>query len=110
MDFHKSFFWYYCNSTAAANKNKSSSLISQLQIPSPLTLDIENLNPLRPTHKMVKHTHTIRHLLPTNYLSVFDHFVGLALNELKRLRVISKVHHGHRTSDKQSKIKIHKPM
>ena len=28
---------------------------------------------------MVKHTQTIRPLLPTNYLSVLDHFVGLAL-------------------------------
>ena len=27
---------------------------------------------------MVKHTQTIRRLLPTNCLSVFDHFVGLA--------------------------------
>ena len=31
---------------------------------------------------MVKHTQTIRGLLPTNYLSVFDHFVGLALKGL----------------------------
>ena len=28
---------------------------------------------------MVKHNQTIRRLLPTNRLSVFDHFVGLAL-------------------------------
>ena len=28
---------------------------------------------------MVKHTQTIRRLLPTNCLSVFDHFVKLAL-------------------------------
>ena len=32
---------------------------------------------------MVKHTQTIRRLLPTNYLSVFDHIVGLALKGLK---------------------------
>ena len=31
---------------------------------------------------MVKHTQTIRRLLPTNCLSVFDHFVGLALKGL----------------------------
>ena len=31
---------------------------------------------------MVKHTEIIRRLLPTNCLSVFDHFVGLALKEL----------------------------
>ena len=30
---------------------------------------------------MVKHTQTIRRLLPTNCFSVFDHFVGLALKE-----------------------------
>ena len=32
---------------------------------------------------MVKHTQTIRRLLPTNCLSMFDNFVGLALKELK---------------------------
>ena len=31
---------------------------------------------------MVKHIQTIRRLLPTNCLSVFDHFVGLALKGL----------------------------
>ena len=31
---------------------------------------------------MVKHTQTIRRLMSTNCLSVFDHFVGLALKEL----------------------------
>ena len=32
--------------------------------------------------KMVKRTQTIRRLLPTNCLNVFDHFVGLALKSL----------------------------
>ena len=32
---------------------------------------------------MVKHTQPIRRLLPTNCLSVFDHFVALALKGLK---------------------------
>ena len=32
---------------------------------------------------MVKHTQTIRWLLPTNRLSVFDHSVGLALKRLR---------------------------
>ena len=31
---------------------------------------------------MVKHSQIIRRLLPTNCLSVIDHFVGLALKEL----------------------------
>ena len=31
---------------------------------------------------MVKLTQTIRRLLPTNFLSVFDHFVGLSLKGL----------------------------
>ena len=36
-------------------------------------------NPLSANpHKMVKHSQAIRRLLPTNCLSVFDHFVGLA--------------------------------
>ena len=32
---------------------------------------------------MVKQTQTIRPLLPTNCLNVFDHFLGLALKGLK---------------------------
>ena len=35
---------------------------------------------------MVKHSQTIRRLLPTKFLSVFGHFVGLAL---KGLRIIN---------------------
>ena len=31
---------------------------------------------------MVKHTHAIRRQQPTNFLSVFDHFMGLPLREL----------------------------
>ena len=34
-------------------------------------------------------TQTIRRLLPTNCLSVFDHFVGLTLKELKIIQFIS---------------------
>ena len=36
----------------------------------------------RQPHKMVKHTQTIRRILPMKCLSVFNHFVGLALKEL----------------------------
>ena len=36
----------------------------------------------RQPHKSVKNTQTIRRLLPTNCLSVSDHFVGLALKGL----------------------------
>ena len=35
---------------------------------------------------MVKHTQTIRQLLPTNCLNVFDDFVGLALKGLALFR------------------------
>ena len=34
---------------------------------------------------MIKHTQRIRRLLLTNFLSVFDYFVGLALKVLKTL-------------------------
>ena len=34
---------------------------------------------------MVEHTQTIRHLLPKNYLSMFDHSVVLALKELRKV-------------------------
>ena len=35
---------------------------------------------------MVKHTQTIRRPLPTNCLSVFDHFVGLVFKGLRLLK------------------------
>ena len=38
---------------------------------------------------MVKHTQTIRRLLPTNYLSLFDLFVGLALKGLSEFERIN---------------------
>ena len=37
----------------------------------------------------LSNTQTIRRLLPTNCLSVFDHFVGLTLKELKIIQFIS---------------------
>ena len=37
---------------------------------------------------MVKHTETIRPQKPTNCLSVFDHFVGLALKGLRSRKLI----------------------
>ena len=37
----------------------------------------------RQPHKMVKQTQTIRRQQPTNCLSVFDYFMGLALKWLK---------------------------
>ena len=40
------------------------------------------------TLQMVKHTQTIRRLLPMNYLSVFDHFVGLALKGLRLCQAV----------------------
>ena len=33
---------------------------------------------------MIKHTHTIRRLLPTNCFSVFDYFLGLVLIGLRK--------------------------
>ena len=38
------------------------------------------------THKMVKHTQTIRRQQPTNCLSVTNHLVGLALKGLRSFR------------------------
>ena len=35
---------------------------------------------------MIQHTQTIRQQQPTNCLSVFDHFVGLALKELTKVK------------------------
>ena len=40
---------------------------------------------------MVKHTQTIRRLLPKDCLSVFDHFVKLALKGLNSLNIRSEV-------------------
>ena len=36
-------------------------------------------------HQMVKYAQTIRWLLPTNCLSVFDHFMGLVLKGLRKI-------------------------
>ena len=36
-----------------------------------------------PSPQNVKHTQTIRRMLPRNCLSEFDHFVGFVLIELK---------------------------
>ena len=41
---------------------------------------------------MVKHTETIPRQHPANYLSVFDHFVGLALKKLKSFRFVILLH------------------
>ena len=63
----------------------------------------------RQTHKMVKHNQIIRRLLPTNYLSVFDHFVGLALKELKNISIKidpNKITDSTLIVDRRSKIKI----
>ena len=46
---------------------------------------------------MIKHTHIIRRLLPTNYLSVFNHFVGLVLQGLT-LNTCSRVYQRHMKS------------
>ena len=50
---------------------------------------------------MVKHTQTIRRLLQTNFLSVFDHFVGSALKGLmnykKQLNDTIHRNENHRT-------------
>ena len=44
-------------------------------------------NPQPP--KMAKHIQTIRRLLPTNCLSVFGHFVELALRNVNKMLVIN---------------------
>ena len=46
------------------------------------------INPFAPTppnRQPVKHTQEIRRSLPTNCLSVFDHFVGVALQGVRNL-------------------------
>ena len=65
-------------------------LVDFLSIANPKLAELEArlLNPpsspfKRQIYKMVKHTQTIRRLLSTNCLSVFDHFVGLVLKGLK---------------------------
>ena len=40
---------------------------------------------------MVKDTQTIRGQQPTNYLSVFDHFVGLALKGLTKYNAMKRL-------------------
>ena len=56
---------------------------------------------------MVKHTPKILQILPTNCLSVFDHFVGLALKgltlNLKFFNVNSKTIHSRNRSNNPPK-------
>ena len=40
-------------------------------------MDANKLTLNRQPHKMVKHIQTIHRQMPTNCLSVFDHFVGM---------------------------------
>ena len=40
---------------------------------------------------MVKHTDTIRRLLLTNFLSVFDHFVGMVLKVLRKSVILTEI-------------------
>ena len=47
-----------------------------------LLIMTEVMNSKRQHHKMVKHTQTIRRLLPTNYLSVLDILRGWRLRSL----------------------------
>ena len=52
----------------------------------------ENSEPFkRQSHKMVKQTQTFCRLLPSNCLSVFDHFVGLVLKELMTFNYFRKI-------------------
>ena len=55
---------------------------------------------------MVKHTQTIRRLLSTNSLSVFEHFVGLTLKGLKHQNPskVKKETSGIRKKSRQSNI------
>ena len=58
---------------------------------------------------MIKHTQTIRRLLPTNCLSVFDHFVGLAVKQLNlksnNIEVINNARKAHLFNSKKSWVK-----
>ena len=49
-------------------------------------LDLKSFE--RQPHKMVEHTQTIRRLLPTNCLSVFDHIVELEIKGLNCLNLV----------------------
>ena len=51
---------------------------------------------------MVQHAQTVRRLKPTNYLSVFDHFVGLSLKGL-RVLWLPVLKHKYRGNDKRNK-------
>ena len=48
---------------------------------------------------MVKHTQTIRRLLSTNCLRVFDYFVGLAFKGLRNLKNIFSQNYDFQKSD-----------
>ena len=47
---------------------------------------------------MVKHIKKIRRLLPSNFFSVFDHFVGMVLKGLNYLNILKVYNKGTRSS------------
>ena len=53
-----------------------------LQSLQPFPVLQKSINPLSANPTKWSNTETIRRLLPTNRMSVFDHFMGLALNGL----------------------------
>ena len=55
---------------------------------------------------MVKHIQKIPRLLPTNYLSVFEHFAGLALKGLIPLQAFSSQWSAYLKSNKSSWVRI----
>ena len=62
------------------NPQRYTTLASQIIVHSGQPLTLKPLK--RQPHKMVKHLQTIRQQNPTNCLSVYEHFVGLALKGL----------------------------
>ena len=52
-----------------------------------LSFSWKDFNHLKANHIMVQHAQKIRRLLPTICLSVFDHFVGLALKGLRSVLI-----------------------
>ena len=66
--------------TASFRSSFSGTQISYFQKISQIS-NFRDTNKRQP-HKMVKHTKTIRRVLPATFLSVFDRFVGLALKGL----------------------------
>ena len=80
LDYPSNFFYVYIPIHALVNLGTEPVMATEHY---PYHNNLDEAQPLqRQLYKMIKHTQTICRLLLTNFLSIFDHFWGLAFKGL----------------------------